>query len=66
MRTIIELASHEREDLLDITVRRIVEESGVRDGICCVYAHGATAAVMIQENCDGGRTKRWVNREKAM
>ena len=50
----IELASSEREVLIDLTdrVRRIVEESGVRDGICCVYAHGATAAVMIQENCD--------------
>lgn len=54
MRTIIELVSQQREELLDITdrVRRIVEASGVRDGICCVYAHGATAAIMIQENWD--------------
>ena len=54
MRTIIELASHTREELLDITdrVRQIVGASGVRDGLCCVYAHGATVAIMIQENWD--------------
>jgi secondary thiamine-phosphate synthase enzyme len=54
VRAIIELTSHEREVLIDITdrVRTVVAESGVRDGLCCVYAHGATAAVMIQENWD--------------
>jgi secondary thiamine-phosphate synthase enzyme len=54
MRTMIELASSEREVLIDITarVRAIVAESGVADGLCCVYAHGATAAIMIQENWD--------------
>ena len=24
----------------------------MRDGLCCVYAHGATAAIMIQEHWD--------------
>ena len=54
MRTLIDLASHTREELIDNTarVRRIVEVSGVHDGLCCVYAHGATAAIMIQENWD--------------
>ena len=54
MRTFIELPSRQREELIDITarVRQIVEASGVRDGLCCVYAHGATAAIMIQEYCD--------------
>jgi secondary thiamine-phosphate synthase enzyme len=54
MRQVIELSTHKREELLDITdrVRRIVEESGVRSGLCAVYAHGATAAIMIQENWD--------------
>jgi secondary thiamine-phosphate synthase enzyme len=54
MRQIIELSTHKREELLDITdrVRRIVEDSDVRDGLCAVYAHGATAAIMIQENWD--------------
>lgn len=54
MRAIIELSTQRREELLDITarVRSIVRASGVRDGLCAVYAHGATAAIMIQENWD--------------
>lgn len=54
MRGIIELSTDRREQLVDITdrVRGFAEASGVRDGLCCVYAHGATAAIMIQENWD--------------
>ena len=54
MRVVLELATEQREVLVDITdrVRRVVAGSGVRDGLCCVYAHGATAAIMIQENWD--------------
>ncbi len=39
---------------MDITgeVRAAVRESGVRDGLLSIYAQGATAAVMIQENWD--------------
>ena len=50
----LELASRQRAELIDVTerVREVVAESGVRDGLCCVYAHGATAAIMIQENWD--------------
>ena len=54
MRATIELSTSEREELIDITdrVRRVVEDSGAHDGLCALYAHGATAAVMIQENWD--------------
>ena len=54
MREIITLATHKRETLVDITaqVKRIVAAGGVRNGIVTVYAQGATAAVMIQENWD--------------
>ena len=54
MRSFIELVTDERETLVDITdrVRNVVAESGVHDGLCTVYAHGATAAIMIQENWD--------------
>lgn len=54
MRDIITVATHQRETLIDITeqVRQLVRTSGVRDGIVTVYAQGATAAVMIQENWD--------------
>jgi len=54
MYAIIELSTERREELVDITdrVRRIVRDSGVRDGLCAVYAQGATAAIMVQENWD--------------
>jgi len=57
MRALIALSSQTREALLDITdrVRRIVEESGVRDGLCYVYAHGA--GVFFRE-FDGPRSDR--------
>jgi secondary thiamine-phosphate synthase enzyme len=54
VREIITIATHKRETLVDITaqVKRVVGASGVRNGIVTVYAQGATAAVMIQENWD--------------
>ena len=54
MRKSIELSTNSHEELVDITerVRRVVEESDVAGGLCAVYAHGATAAIMIQENWD--------------
>ena len=63
MRANIELVTDQREELVDITDRvcRVVEESGVRDGLCAVYAHGATAAIMIQENWDASVPSDVVN-----
>jgi secondary thiamine-phosphate synthase enzyme len=54
MREIIHLKTTSRETLVDITpqVKAVVARSGVRDGLVSVYAQGATAAVMIQENWD--------------
>jgi secondary thiamine-phosphate synthase enzyme len=54
MREIINIATRQREALVDITeqVKRIVAASGVMNGIVSVYAQGATAAIMIQENWD--------------
>jgi secondary thiamine-phosphate synthase enzyme len=54
MRKDLHVTTHAREELVDITeqVRAAVAESGVRDGVCCLYAQGATAAVMVQENWD--------------
>jgi len=54
MRQIIRFGTDAREVLVDITpqVRDAVRRSGVRDGLVAVYAQGATAAVMIQENWD--------------
>lgn len=54
MRETLHLASQRREALLDITaeVRAVVQRSGIADGLVAVYAQGATAAIMIQENWD--------------
>jgi secondary thiamine-phosphate synthase enzyme len=54
MRETIELTTHAREVLVDITPRviEVVKRSGCRDGLVNVYAQGATAAIMIQENWD--------------
>ena len=54
MREIIRLSTSQREELVDVTeqVKRVVSASGIRDGLVAVYARGATAAVMIQENWD--------------
>ncbi|MEJ2394761.1 MAG: secondary thiamine-phosphate synthase enzyme YjbQ [Candidatus Thiodiazotropha sp.] len=54
MREIIQLKTRQRETLLDITsqVEQVVRNSAVRQGLVNVYAQGATAAIMIQENWD--------------
>ncbi|MEA3278761.1 MAG: secondary thiamine-phosphate synthase enzyme YjbQ [Pseudomonadota bacterium] len=54
MRKVIRLQTTEREVLVDITaqVREAVRKSGLRDGLVAIYAQGATAAIMIQENWD--------------
>jgi secondary thiamine-phosphate synthase enzyme len=54
MREVIMLSTDVRETLVDITdrVRAVIERSGIRDGLVNVYAQGATAAIMIQENWD--------------
>ena len=54
MNETITIATNQREILVDITeqVKSVIRESGVRDGLVNVYAQGATAAIMIQENWD--------------
>ena len=54
MRRQIVFATRQREELVDITgeVQQLVHDSGIRDGLVAVYAQGATAAIMIQENWD--------------
>jgi secondary thiamine-phosphate synthase enzyme len=54
MHETIHLSTRSREVLVDITgqVEDSVRRSGIRDGLVNIYAQGATAAVMIQENWD--------------
>ena len=52
--TTIEVSTRRQRELVDITghARAAVRESGVGTGTCALYAQGATAALMIQENDD--------------
>lgn len=54
MRETITLKTGQREVLVDITpeVKAVVARSGIRNGLVNLYAQGATAAIMIQENWD--------------
>ncbi|MDQ6957964.1 MAG: secondary thiamine-phosphate synthase enzyme YjbQ, partial [Mariprofundaceae bacterium] len=54
MRKIIQIETTRREQLVDITakVQETLRAGGVQNGIISVYAQGATAATMIQENWD--------------
>ena len=54
MQETITLQTHQREILIDITpmVEGLVQDSGISTGLVNIYAQGATAAIMIQENWD--------------
>jgi len=54
MQQTIHISTPAHNGLYDITrqVEAIVAESGVQTGMVNVYAQGATAAIMIQENWD--------------
>ena len=54
MRETITFKTTQREELIDITeaVRSVLKRSCMQNGIVHVYAQGATAAMMIQENWD--------------
>lgn len=54
MQHTIEISTSSHNGLYDITrqVEAIVKESGIQEGLVNVYAQGATAAIMVQENWD--------------
>lgn len=50
----LELKTREQTQFLDITseIRKLVAESGVREGTCFVYVPHTTAGITINENAD--------------
>jgi len=54
MTEILRIKTDKHNGLYDITekVKEFVSKSEVNEGLVCVYAQGATAAIMIQENWD--------------
>ena len=62
-RQTISIQTDRREELIDITsrIKEVGKQSGFKDGIVFVYAQGATAAIMIQENWDDSVQQDVVN-----
>ena len=54
MQEIIQISTDKQNGLYDITdqVEQIISLSKIKNGLVNVYAQGATAAIMIQENWD--------------
>jgi len=54
MQKIIKIKTDRHNGLYDITeeVKRIVAKTNIKNGIVNIYAQGATAAIMVQENWD--------------
>jgi secondary thiamine-phosphate synthase enzyme len=54
MQKVIQISTNRQNALFDITreVEKVVSASGIHTGTVNVYAQGATAAIMIQENWD--------------
>jgi secondary thiamine-phosphate synthase enzyme len=50
----IDIKTTTREEMIDVTalVRSAIKQTGVSDGIACVYCPHTTAAVTMQENTD--------------
>ena len=49
-----EISTRAKEEFIDMTsrVRKIIEDSGIRTGICTVFVPHTTAGVTINENAD--------------
>jgi secondary thiamine-phosphate synthase enzyme len=50
----LRVRSREREELVEFTdeVRRLLRESGAREGVCTLYVRHTTAALTVNENAD--------------
>jgi secondary thiamine-phosphate synthase enzyme len=54
MMYVLEVRSRQREELVEFTdeVRRKLQESGAREGICVLFVQHTTAGLTINENAD--------------
>ena len=53
-KTEFDISTRMKEEFIDITskVKKIIENSGIRTGLCTVYVPHTTAGVTINENAD--------------
>lgn len=63
-----EIHTHVKEEFIDLTskIRKIIENSGIRTGICTVYIPHTTAGVTINENADPSVQSDILNTLKTM
>jgi len=59
MKTQIEVATHARAAMIDVTqeLDTLVKQSGIRDGFCYVWNPHTTAALTVNENADPDVTR---------
>ncbi len=51
---VLSISTHSQVEFLDITskVREVIKESGVKNGICCIFVPHTTAGIIINEGAD--------------
>jgi secondary thiamine-phosphate synthase enzyme len=54
MKQVIDIRTSNRVELIDVTssVDRVLRQSGVTEGLCCIYTPHTTAGITINENAD--------------
>jgi len=52
MHKTITFKTTKKEQLIDITHKVQEVVNGIKDGLCCIYALGATAGIIVNENAD--------------
>lgn len=64
----IEVRTGSREELVDIgdRVREVVRESGVREGVVCLWALHTTCALTVNENADPDVSRDMVRKMQEM
>lgn len=50
----LRVKTNSRTELIDITqgVQRLIAETGIRSGLCCIYVPHTTSAITVNENSD--------------
>jgi len=58
------ISTNKKQELIDITdrIKKIVKDSGVKNGICIIYVPHATAGILVNENYDSSVCNDIINK----
>ena len=58
------ISTNKKQELIDITdrIKKMVKDSGVKNGICIIYVPDATAGILINENYDASVCNDIINK----